>query len=87
MTNEENMEEYVGHKVKRTNKYVKLTQLVKIQQFIEKFGYNGGSYSPSETPSRLVSILSVNAQGYEPVTEQEHKEYQFISGITNHMMQ
>ena len=61
------MEEYVGCKVKRTDKYIKLTQPVKTQQFNESFGYNGGDNRPPETPAKPGSVLAINAQGDEPL--------------------
>ena len=35
------MKEYVGCKIERTNEYLKMTQLVKVQRLIDEFGYNG----------------------------------------------
>lgn len=49
------MEGYIGCKVKQTNKYTKLTQPVKVQQFINEFRYKGGSSKPPETPVKAGS--------------------------------
>ena len=42
------MDEYVGCKIKCTDKYLNVTQPVKMQQLIDEFGYDG---------SKLLSTL------------------------------
>ena len=86
VTDEGNMEDYVGCKVNWTPKKIQLTQPVKIQRFKDKFWYTVEGVKKFKTPAKPGSVLADEAIGDQTATEEEHKQYRLIARITNHMV-
>ena len=81
------LHKYVWCKIDLTKQFIKLTQLVKINRFHDKFGYNQiGNKQPS-SPAKPGSVLVIESEGGEPAKNKEHARYQNIVGTTNHMAQ
>eukprot|EP00957_Ditylum_brightwellii_P131161 10004028-Ditylum_brightwellii.AAC.1 len=73
------MDEYVGCKVDCNNKkgYMKLTQPVLLQSYVNKFSLEEGGHAP-HTPAKTGQVLSKGEyeKGDCKVSKKEHREYQ-----------
>ena len=78
------MNEYVGCKIERTNKYLEITQPVKMQRLIDKFGYDGTkALSTSVVPG---SVLARDAINSPKANAEETKKFPSFIGILLHVI-
>lgn len=82
------MQKYVRYKIEQTNEYIKITQLIKVQQFINEFGFTStfGSKKP-KVPAMPGSALSIDVIDDKPARRKQHKQYCTVAGITYHIVQ
>ena len=64
--------EYVGCKVEQNKHRIRLTQPVKIQQFIDKFQIDNVKKKQSNTPAKLGSVLAVDTKDNNVVNVEAH---------------
>lgn len=86
-TPDRSIQECVGCKVEHNKYWIRLTQRIKIQQFIDEFGFNGTTNKCSNTPAKPGSVLAVDKKNDETMDAEAHAWYQLIAGIKNHMAQ
>ena len=83
------LKEYIGCRVERTPDWIRLTQPVKVQRFIDEFnctGDNGPSNRAPSTPAEPGSVLQFNKETESQVKPKVQSKYRSAVGILLHMM-
>ncbi|VEU33926.1 unnamed protein product [Pseudo-nitzschia multistriata] len=83
------LKEYVGCRVERTKDWIRLTQPVKVQRFIDEFnckGNNGPSQRAPSTPAEPGSVLEFNKESEPAINNKRQTKYRSGVGILLHMM-
>ena len=81
--------EYVGCKVERTRRWIRLTQPVKVQRFIDEFnciGDGGPNHRAPTTPAQPGSVLQFDKDKQVALSDQRQSTYRSGVGILLHMM-
>ena len=81
--------EYVGCKVERTRRWIRLTQPVKVQIFIDEFnciGDGGPNHRAPTTPAQPGSVLQFDKDKQVALSDQRQSTYRSGVGILLHMM-
>ena len=82
------LKEYVGCKVERTERTIRLTQPVKVQRFTDEFHCqeaDGGDKQPA-TPAPPGTVLEFNIETDEPLSNKQQTQFRSGVGVLLHMV-
>jgi hypothetical protein len=79
------LKEYVGCKVDRTNEWIRFTQPVKVQRFVDEFGCKG-LHTANKPPATPGSVLECNKEQDTPLTGKKQTKYRSGVGILLRMV-